>query len=74
MFWRRATIIVICTSVSSSEYSIESTAVIPVNLNIGYEFTVLSRGEMRKTQAYILAKSHLVVDKLLDYIPFVQVC
>ncbi len=29
-------------------YSIESTAVIPVNLKIGYESTVLSRGETRE--------------------------
>jgi hypothetical protein len=29
-------------------YSIESTAVIPVNLKIGYEYPVLSRGETRK--------------------------
>jgi hypothetical protein len=32
-------------------YSIENTVFIPVNLKVGYESTVLSRGETRQNQS-----------------------
>jgi hypothetical protein len=37
-------------------YSIENTVVIPVNLKVGYESTVLSRGERVQKSAEILRK------------------
>jgi hypothetical protein len=46
-------------------YSIESTAVIPVNLNIGYESTVLSRRDgaiMRKNHVNKEEQMYLVED------------
>jgi hypothetical protein len=52
-------------------YSIENTVVIPVNLKLGYESTVLCRDETRENRGSTEGQTYLVHDTLLIS-PFVS--